>query len=113
MDRLIFMTTWVDTSYDVHNDMFAHTGGCISLGSGMIYCESSKQKLDVKISTESEFLGAISYLPLPIREKYFIEAQCYAIGKLILFNQDNTSGLKIEKNGKASSGQKIFHINIR
>ena len=42
MDGLTFMNTWVDAYYAVHNDMRRHTGGCITLRSGMIHCKSSK-----------------------------------------------------------------------
>ena len=79
MDGLTVMTTWVDTSYAVHNDMKGHTGGCIILGGGMIYCRSSKKKVNTKIYTESEVFGASNYLPFTICIRFFLEAQGFKI----------------------------------
>ena len=57
-------------------------------------------------------IGTSDYLPFPIWFKYFIEAQHYKLkGKEL--NQDNTSAIRLEKNGKMSSGQQTRHINIR
>ena len=112
MNGLTCMTTWVDVSYDVHNDMRVHTGGCITLGSDMIHCKSSKQKLNTKSSTETQVVGASDYIPFTIQVKYFIEAQGYAVEKND-FNQDNNSDIRLEKNGKDSSRQATRHIKIR
>ena len=51
------LQTWVDVSYAVHDDMRSHTGACISIGDGIVYNSSSKQKLNVKSSTEGEVVG--------------------------------------------------------
>jgi hypothetical protein len=40
-----------------------------------------------------------------------MEAQGYPIQEAI-FNQDNESAIKMESNGKASTGQSSRHINI-
>jgi hypothetical protein len=42
-----------------------HTGGLI-LGTGVSDIESIKQKLNTKISTEAELLGASDYIPSKI-----------------------------------------------
>ena len=78
----------------------------------MIHCKPSKKKLNTKSSTKSEVVDASDYLPFTIWCKYFIEFQGYLIKKND-FNQDNTSGIMLEKNGKASSGQKTRHTNTR
>jgi hypothetical protein len=44
--------------------------------------------------------------------RYFLEAQGYHVAENILF-QDNQSAILLEKNGKASSGKRTKHINIR
>lgn len=70
------LRTWVDAAYAVHPDMKSHTGGVMSLGiGGLVVCKSSKQKLNTKISTEAEFVGASNYLPNTIWVKMFLEAQ--------------------------------------
>ena len=38
---LTFMKTWVDASYAVHPNMRGHTGGCLTLGRGMLHGRSS------------------------------------------------------------------------
>ena len=49
--------TWIDTAYDVYNDMRSQTGGTISLRWGIIHDKSIIQKLITKRSTESEVVG--------------------------------------------------------
>ena len=49
--------TWIDAAYAVHNNMRSHTGGAISMGYGILHGKSSKQKINVKSSTESELVG--------------------------------------------------------
>ena len=44
--------------------------------------------------------------------RYFLEAQGYLIGKNVVY-QDNMSTMLLEKNGRASSGKKTKHINVR
>ena len=93
---LTFMKTWVDASYAVHPNMRGHTGGCLTLGRGMLHGISSKQKLNTKSSTECEVVGTSDYLPFPIWFKFFLEAQGYPV-KGNDFNQDNTSAISLEK----------------
>ena len=111
-DSLSSLFTWVDASYGVHPDMKSHTGGAMSLGRGVFTCKSSKQKLNTKSSTEAELVGASDYLPNTLWTKYFLEAQGYEL-ETNSFAQDNQSAIKLEKNGRASAGQKSRHINIR
>ena len=51
-DSLTFMKYWVDASYVIHPDMRGHTGGCLTLGCGMIHSRSTKQNLNTKSSSE-------------------------------------------------------------
>ena len=55
----------------------------------------------MKSSTESEIVGLSEYLPYTLWMGYFLEAQGYKIRKSTVI-QDNTSALKIEKNGRNS-----------
>ena len=106
------LRTWVDASYAVHPDMRSHTGGAMSLGRGAILCKSTKQKLNTKSSTEAEFVGASDYLPNTVWAKLFLEAQGHKVQENV-FEQDNQSAIKLEKNGRTSAGPKSRHINIR
>ena len=111
-DDLSIFRTWVDASFAVHPDMKSHTGGVISFGTGGLLCKSSKQKLNTKSSTESELVGASDYLPNTLWAKMFMEAQGYPTSQCV-FEQDNESAIKLEKNGRSSCGPKSRHINIR
>ena len=56
--------TWIDAAYSMHDsDMKSHTGGAMSLGRGTVHQKSSKQKLNMKSSTEAELVGASDYVP--------------------------------------------------
>ena len=84
----------------------------MSLGLGGFVAKSLKHKLNSKSSTEAELIGASDYLPNVIWVKMFMEAQGYAIEENI-FEQDNESAIKLEKNGRSSAGPKSRHVDIR
>jgi hypothetical protein len=111
-DDLGNMLTWVDASYAVHRDMKSHTGGVVSFGRGAVMSKSSKQKLNVKSSTEAELVGASDYLPYTIWAKKFLEAQGYHLHENV-FYQDNQSTIRFEENGRKSCGPNSRHIDIR
>ena len=111
-DNLVVIKTWVDASYAIHPDMKSHTGGVISLGHGVLTSKSSKQKLNVKSSTEAEVVGASDYIPYTVWLTRFLESQGYEASTNIFF-QDNQSAIRLEKNGRQSCGEKSRHINIR
>jgi hypothetical protein len=75
---------WVDASYAVHPDMKSHTGGAMSLGLGIIYGTSKRQKLNTKSSTESELVGTDDVMPQVLWTMYFLEAQGYKIDDNVL-----------------------------
>jgi hypothetical protein len=103
---------WVDASYAVHPDMKSHTGGAMTLGSGVVYGTSKKQKLNTNSSTESEVVGTHDVMPQVLWTLYFLEAQGYKIDDNILY-QDNKSSILLETNGRGSSGQRTRHMNVR
>jgi hypothetical protein len=103
---------WVDASYAVHPDMKSHTGGALSLGRGVIYGTSKRQQLNTKSSTEAEVVGADDVLPQMLWTLYFLEAQGFKINDNILY-QDNKSSILLENNGRASSGKRTRHMNVR
>jgi len=104
-DSLNAGASWVDASYAVHDNMKSHTGGAFSLGCGALMCKSTKQKLNTKSSTKAEVVGS------SIWAKMFLAVQGYELPDNVL-NQDNQSAIRIEKNGRASCGQKSRHIKI-
>jgi hypothetical protein len=103
---------WVDASFAVHPNLRGHSGGCLSLGRGFPIVGSTKHKLNTRSSTEAELVGADDFMPAICWTRYFMEAQGYKVLDSILY-QDNKSTILLEKNGKASSGKRTKHINIR
>jgi hypothetical protein len=51
-------------------------------------------------------------MPQALWTLYFLEAQGYKIDNNILY-QDNKSSILLETNGRASSGQRTRHMNVR
>ena len=111
-DSLEAFKTYIDVAYGVHMDMKSHTGGAMTFGRGVVTSKSSKQKINVKSSTEGEVVGMSNYVAFPIWFRYFLEGQGYKVQENIVY-QDNQSAMKIEKNGIQSCGQKSRHIQSR
>ena len=109
MDNLY---TWIDAAYGVWTNMRSQTGGCMSLGLGMIHCKSSKQKLNTKTSTESEIVAMSDYLPYNIWFKNFMKGQGYVFKRNVIY-QDNQSAMKMEINGRHSCTGNSRHIDVR
>ena len=108
------LTAWVDASYGTHPDKRSHTGGTMSFGRGAFSCKSKKQKINTKSSTEAEVVGASDYLPNMLWAKNFLEGQSISLrNNSIIFNQDNESAIRLQKNGRSSAGQQSKHIDNR
>jgi hypothetical protein len=103
---------WVDAAYGVHSDMKGHTGGTLSMGKGSIYSHSGAQKLVARSSTEAEIIGVDDVMPQMMWTSYFLKAQGVKVVDTVLL-QDNKSSILLEKNGRASSGKRTRHIDIR
>jgi hypothetical protein len=103
---------WVDASFACHGDMRSHTGGLMCLGKGAAYATSTRQKLNTRSSTEAELVAVNDVLPQVIWTRKFLMAQGIKIHNNTLF-QDNRSAILLENNGKASSGKRTRHIDIR
>jgi hypothetical protein len=98
--------TWsVDASFAIHNDMRSHTGAVLSMGQGALMSMSSKQKINIKSSTEAELVGVLKTVSSDSALSKFMHQS------VIL--QNNTSTIQLEKNGKQSSTKRTRHINIR
>ena len=70
---------------------------------GARYFASNKQKLDKKNSTEGELVGVDDLMTHLLWMQYFLEAQGMKISDDIVY-QDNQIAMKLENNGRASSG---------
>jgi hypothetical protein len=103
---------YVDASFAVHPNMRSHTGGGLTMGRGFPIVTSTKQRLNTRSSTESELVGVDDMMPIVVWSRYFLMAQGYGVTQNLLL-QDNRSSMLLEKNGRASSGKRTRHINIR
>ena len=73
INNISVMNTYIDASYAVHPNMRGHTGGAISFGHGIVHSKASKQKINVKSSTECELVGLSEYVPYSLWLEYFFE----------------------------------------
>jgi hypothetical protein len=103
---------WVDASYAVHSDMKSNTGGMTTMGKGVVYGTSTRQKLNTRSSTEAELVGMHDVLPQVIWTRYFLMSQGYEGVESVVY-QYNQSSILLETNRKLSSGKQTRHINIR
>ena len=84
----------------------------MSLGNGIICSMSTKQKVNTRSSTEAELVGVDDVISKVLWTKLFIEAQGHKVTTNVIY-RDNTSSMKLEENGKASSGKQTRHFNIK
>ena len=103
---------WVDASFAVHMDMKGHTGSCMSLGKGCIYCDARKQKINTRSSTEAEQVGVYDTLPQIEWTARFLKDQGLVVDTSMLY-QDNKSAILLQKNGKLSSSKRTRHMDQR
>jgi hypothetical protein len=79
---------------------------------GAIIGSSMKQKVNSRSSTESELIGVNDKISRVLWTKRFQEWQEFVV-KLNIIYQDNTSTIKLEQNGKESSGKGTRHFDIK
>ena len=84
----------------------------MSMGLGVLHAKCSKQKLNVKSSTEAELVGTSEYLPYNLWLMMFMSEQGYKIKDNRLY-QDNQSTILMLKNGRNSCTGNSRHIDIR
>ena len=102
----------LDAAFAVHPDYKSHTGATMTLGKGTIQSVSAKQKVNTRSSTEAEFVSNDDILSKVIWTRRFLEAQEVPINENNL-HRDNTSAMRLETNGKASSGKRTRHFHIK
>ena len=96
----------IDVAFGVHPELKSHTG------KGAIIADSTKQKTNSRSSTEAEMKGVDDEIGKVEWVRRFIEAQGFKTMLNIIY-QDNTSAMKMEINGKASSSKRTRHFDIR
>jgi hypothetical protein len=111
-DNCQTLTWYIDVAFAVHADMKSQTGAVFTMGKGSIISDSLKQKVNSRSSTESELIGVDDEVSKVLWTKRFVQWQEFEV-KLNLVCQDNTSTMKLENNGKASSGKRTRHFHIK
>lgn len=111
-DKTGTITWYLDAAFAVHKDFRSHTGANMTLGAGAIYSVSTKQKVNTRSSTEAEFIAVDDIISKVLWTKLFMEAQGYNVKQTIIM-RDNQSSMKLEMNGKTSSGKRTRHFNIK
>lgn len=103
---------YIDAAFAVHPDMKSHSGAVFTLGKGAVLSSSTKQKSNARSSTEAELQAVDDKLSKVLWVKRFLDNQGYEV-KLNVIYQDNTSVMKLETNGKESSGKRTRHFDIK
>jgi hypothetical protein len=89
-----------------------HTGGAMTMGTGLPLDKSTKHILNTGSSTESEIVAVDDLILQILWVHLFLKAQGFAVSNNILY-QDNKSAMLLEMNGQASSSKRTRHIEIR
>ena len=111
--KLDEISTWVDASYTLHYNTKSQTGrGAMFMGLSVTHCRSIKQKLNTKISTETELVGTSDYVPYNIWYIMFMHHQGY-LNKSNKFFQDNQSAMMMEVTGRNSRTENLRNIDTR
>jgi hypothetical protein len=92
--------------------MKSNTGGCMTMGHGVVYGTSTHQKLNTQSSTEAELVAVYDVMPQVLWTRHFLGAQGYNVTETVVY-QDNQSARLMETNGKLSSSKRTRHIDIR
>ena len=113
----------IDASFAVHNDIRSHTDAMLTFGKGAVFSMSTKQKVNSLSSTAAKIIEVDDAMNFVMWVKLFIGQQVLnlpiepVIKKLraqpSVLQQDNTSSIRMEANGKRSSTKRTRHLNIR
>jgi len=94
----------VDSSYAVHPNMRSHSVIFMTLGRGMAYSVSNKQKLNTKSSTEAELVAIDDSMGQILWSRYVLAVQGEHVPTTTIY-QDNKSTILLAENGKTSSSK--------
>ena len=79
LKSLLEMEIFIDVAHTTHPDTRGHTGVCVTVGDGVNYSKSGKQRINSKSSTESELIGCCEYMPHALWLVYFFHEQGYSM----------------------------------
>jgi hypothetical protein len=99
VDKSHCIKWYVEDAFAVHHDKKSHAGCCMTLGNGLIYSTSAKQKINTQSSTEAELASIDDIISKILWVKHFMEAQGLNVNANVVL-RDNFSSMKLEENGK-------------
>ena len=74
-------------------------------------CQGSNESM-LKAQLKPSLLGVDDAMPLIVWTRHFLMAQGHEVHDNVI-HQDNQSAMLLERNGRASSGRRTRHINMR
>jgi hypothetical protein len=95
---------YIDAAFTVQKYHKSQTGAVCVFGEGSVLSTSVKQKVNSRSSTEAEFIAVDNVLSKILWTKLFMDHQMNQQFKTIIL-QDNQSSMRLELNGKDSSGK--------
>ena len=99
-------------AYGVHPDARSHSGMFFSFGRGSIYVKSCKQKCVTRSSCEVELIVLSEATSLVLWLNHLYKELSGIEVKPITLYEDNTSVIRIVKNGMSTS-DRVKHVHIR
>jgi hypothetical protein len=94
---------YLDASFGVHDDLKSHTGAITQV-------VLNKQKPNTRSSTEAKLIP-FGDIATKVYGQFFLKEQGYEVAETILY-RDNQTAMKLEVNGKLSSGKRTQHFHI-
>jgi len=91
--------------------MRSHSGIMMTLGKGVAYSTSCKQKINTKSYTEAELVTVDDAMGQVLWTRHFLSAQGMAVPTTTI-HQDNKSMILLAKNGSTSSGKHTKHLDM-
>jgi len=102
---------WIDSSYPVHPDMHSHSGIIMTLGKGVMYSTSCKQKLNTKSSMKAELVAIDNAMGQILWTRHLLAVQGLHVPTTTIY-RDNKSTVLLAENGITSSSKCMQHLNV-
>jgi hypothetical protein len=80
--------------FAVHDDFKSYTGATMSLGSRAVTSGSTKQKVNLRSSTETELIGLDDYIAKVMWTRHFLVSQDYNIRDNIICQHNQSVEFK-------------------
>ena len=79
VDSMDFILCWINPAYGVHLDLKGHSGDMMTFGKGAADSKSSKHRINLRSSTESEIIGVNNHIPGVLWALRFLRGQGFKV----------------------------------